>query len=71
MARILETRRMAGNWERYTGHFRLIDVPGGYIDLPGRGGKVTREGAARALAVFAAGGSNAEAEAAAHQGRPR
>jgi hypothetical protein len=51
---------------RYTGNYRLIGVPGGYIDLPGRGGKVTQRAAERARAVFAQGGTNAEAQEAAY-----
>ena len=61
-AEIIETRRMAGNWQEYTGSYRLVGVPGGYIELPGRGGPATRLGALRALAAFAAGETNATAQ---------
>jgi hypothetical protein len=64
-AEIVETKAMRGNWEQYTGSFRLIGIPGGFIELPGRGGPVTRSAAARALKAFAAGRTNGEAQAAA------
>lgn len=61
-AAIIETYDAQG---RYTGHYRLIGVPGGSIDLPGRGGKRTKEAAARAIAAFEAGKTNTEATQAA------
>jgi len=48
-AEIVETKAMRGNWEQYTGRFRLIGIPCGYIELPGRGGRVTLQAAARVL----------------------
>jgi len=59
MGRIIETHDGAG---RYTGHYRLIDIPGEYVDLPGRGGPVTQQAAHTAQWVFAQGWSNAQAQ---------
>jgi len=64
-AEIVETKAMRGNWEQYTGSFRLIGIPGDFIELPGRGGRVTQRAAALALEAFAAGRTNGEAQAAA------
>ena len=64
-AQIIETQRDG----HYTGHYRLIGVPGNFLELPGRGGDVTRRAAKRALGAFAAGQSNQEAARAAWEGR--
>lgn len=66
---IIETRMMVGNWQEYTGEYRLIGIPGDSLDLPGRGGKVTQDAAARALQVFASGGDWQQAHDAAWDGR--
>ena len=43
---------------RYTGRYRLIGVPGGFLDLPGRGGRVTYQAAHRAIQLFKLGWTN-------------
>jgi len=63
---IIETTRDG----RYTGNYRLIGVPGNYIELPGRGGRVTQQAAWRALACLEAGGTHAEAQEAAFGAAP-
>lgn len=64
---IIETKKMVNNWQEYTGNYRLIGIPGEYMDLPGHGGKRTKDAAVRALKVFEAGGSWEEARQAAWQ----
>lgn len=51
---------------RYTGHYRLVGVPGGALELPGKGGLVTRRAAERALEVLRQGGTHDEAQEAAY-----
>ena len=66
MPEIVETKARVKGWDKYTGNYRLIFIPGGYIDLPGHGGRTTQQAAKRALAVLAAGGTNLAAQDAAY-----
>lgn len=55
---IIQTKRQIGNWQSYTGHFRLlVDSDQGQIAfaLPGRGGRVTRQAAGVIKRLWLAG----------------
>lgn len=65
--RIIETTKRVNGSDMHTGHYRLVGIPGDYLDLPGRGGKVTKDAAYRANLVLAGGGAWQEASDAAWQ----
>lgn len=48
-AAIIETQEMVGSWHQYTGSYRLVGIPQGYVDLPGHGGRRTVQAALRVL----------------------
>ena len=48
-AAIIETQEMVGSWHQYTGSYRLVGIPQGYVDLPGHGGRRTVQAALKVL----------------------
>ena len=64
-AQICEIVEILPDMDRFTRRYRLIGVPGGHIDLPGRGGPVTINAGKRAIAAFEQGKTIEEAKEAA------
>lgn len=60
---IIETKAMRNGWETFTGRYRLILADGAQVirfELPGRGGKVSKQAAEKIAQLWQAGKSIGE-----------